>query len=82
MTRPTVSIFDVTTQEETVREMNDAEFAQYEIDKIRFEEKQAEQEEKQAVLDAQAAAKAVAKAEILAALNLSQETLDILKALD
>ena len=32
MTRPMVSIFDVTTQELVVREMNDAEFAQHLID--------------------------------------------------
>lgn len=32
MTRPNVHIFDVTTQEEIIREMNDAEYAQYLID--------------------------------------------------
>jgi hypothetical protein len=35
-----VSILDVTTQELVVREMNDAEFAQYEIDKANWEAEQ------------------------------------------
>lgn len=42
MSRPMVSILDVTTQELTVREMNESEFAQYEIDKAAWEAKQAE----------------------------------------
>jgi hypothetical protein len=33
MTRPLIGIFDVLTQEQVVREMNDEEFAQYELDK-------------------------------------------------
>lgn len=37
MTRPIVNEFNVQTQELTVREMNDAEFAQYEIDKAESE---------------------------------------------
>lgn len=82
MFRPIIGFADAITGESYIREMNDEEYAQYEIDKIRFEEEQATQAEKQAVLDAQAAAKAVAKAELLATLNLSQETLDILKSLD
>ena len=32
MTRPMVSILDVVTQELTIREMNDEEYAQYLID--------------------------------------------------
>jgi hypothetical protein len=32
MTRPIISILDVVTQELTVREMNDAEYAQHLID--------------------------------------------------
>lgn len=32
MTRPIVSILDVVTQELTIREMNDEEYAQYLID--------------------------------------------------
>lgn len=32
MTKPTVKFFDAETNEEIVREMNDAEFAQHEID--------------------------------------------------
>lgn len=32
MSRPTVKFFDVATNEELIREMNDEEFAQHEID--------------------------------------------------
>jgi hypothetical protein len=78
MIRPSISIFDVTTQEETFREMNDAEYAQHQADEIMFEE----QAVKQAELDAISTAKAVAKAELLATLNLSQETLDLLNGLN
>lgn len=73
--RPMVKIIDINAQEEIVREMNDAEYEQHLIDKSQEETQQAEAE-------ALTAAKAVAKAELLATLNLSQETLDILKALD
>jgi hypothetical protein len=41
MTRPIVGFFDALTQEETFREMNDAEYSQYEIDKADWEAKQA-----------------------------------------
>lgn len=43
MSRPIVLIFDVTTQEEVIREMNDAEFNQHEIDKAAEEARQAEE---------------------------------------
>lgn len=39
MTRPIVNEFNVQTQELIVREMNDAEFAQYEIDKAETDAK-------------------------------------------
>lgn len=32
MTKPLITIFDVTTQEQITREMNDEEYAQYLID--------------------------------------------------
>ena len=41
MTRPTVSILNVETQELTVREMNDAEYEQMLVDKAAWEAKQA-----------------------------------------
>ena len=44
MTKPLTFIFDCTTQEEILREMNDEEYAQYQNDKILFEAKQAVEE--------------------------------------
>jgi len=41
MTRPMVYLFDCNTSEEVIREMNDAEFAQYEIDKASVAAEQA-----------------------------------------
>ena len=41
MTKPMISILDVETQELTVREMNDSEHAQYEIDKAAYEARKA-----------------------------------------
>jgi len=40
MSRPTISIYDATTQEEVIREMNDSEFAQYQIDIAAWEAEQ------------------------------------------
>jgi hypothetical protein len=37
MTRPLVAILDCTTNETVVREMNDAEFAQHEIERVAAE---------------------------------------------
>lgn len=71
MTRPNVHITNVETQEEIIREMNDAEYEQYLIDKENFETAQAQAE-------TAAAAKAAAKAEALAALGLSQEVINLL----
>lgn len=67
MTRPMVYEINVQTQEETTREMNDAEFALFESNKIKAEE-----------AGAALAAKAAAKAEALAALGLSQEAINLL----
>ena len=67
--------FNVETQEELAREMNDAEYSQHLIDVE-------EGNTRRAQVEAQAATKAAAKAELLAALNLSQETLDILNGLN
>lgn len=75
MSRLTITEFNVETQEETVREMNDAEYAQHLVDIEKGNTKRAEE-------DALAAAKAAAKAELLATLNLSQETLDLLNGLN
>jgi hypothetical protein len=44
MTRPTIGILDVTTQELIVREMNDEEFEQYKIDKAAHEASQVKTE--------------------------------------
>ncbi len=55
MSRPMVRIHDLATNEVIDREMNDAEFAEYEANKIKRLEAQAEAEakaaEKQALLD-------------------------------
>lgn len=74
MTRPIIGFFDVISQEETFREMNDAEFAQYEINQSAWESEMTAQAE----LDLAAAAKKAAKAEALSALGLSQEIINLL----
>jgi hypothetical protein len=75
MTRPMIVEFNVETQEELAREMNDAEYSQHLIDVE-------EGNTRRAQVEAQAAEKAAAKAELLATLNLSQETLDLLNGLN
>jgi hypothetical protein len=74
MTRPIISEFNITTQEETLREMNDAEYAQHLIDVASFEERLAKEAEE----NAKAKAKAEAKKQALAALGLSQEVVNLL----
>lgn len=71
MIRPNVYIFNVETQEEIIREMNDTEYEQHLIDKAQGEAEKAE-------LDAQSAAKKAAKTQALAALGLSQEVVNLL----
>lgn len=43
MSKPMVKFYDVITKEEIIREMNDEEFAQYEIDKAAWEAKALEE---------------------------------------
>lgn len=70
MKRPIIRIHNTQTDEVIDREMDDIEFAQYQIDKAEAEARQAEAE-------AKAAAKAAAQAK-LAALGLSIEDLQAL----
>lgn len=74
MTRPTISIFDVNTQEQIIREMNDEEYAAH---LLALRDIEIMQQEKAAALAA-AEAKKAAKAEALAALGLSQEVVNLL----
>jgi hypothetical protein len=62
MTRPIVKIHNTQTNEVIEREMNDAEFAQYEIDQAKF-----------AADKAQAEAKAQAKVELLERLGITED---------
>lgn len=43
MTKPNIAIFDVETQTQTIREMNDEEYAQHLIDVAAWEAEQASQ---------------------------------------
>ncbi len=66
MTKPMVRIY--TSQDEYIdREMNDAEFAQYEID-----------QETQAIVKAEAEAKATARQALLSKLGITQEEAQLL----
>ena len=67
MSRPIIRIHNVTTNEVIDREMNDAEFAQYEADKAA-----------QAIAKAEAEAKATAKAALLAQLGITAEQAKLL----
>jgi len=67
MTKPLILIIDAQTGEEVTREMNAAEFAQYEID-------QAANATRQAEAEAKAQAKAAAEGK-LAALGLTTDDL-------
>jgi hypothetical protein len=66
-TRPTVRIHDISTNEVIDREMNDTEFAQYEADQAA-----------QAILQAEAEAKATAKAALLERLGITAEEAQLL----
>jgi len=61
-TRPIIRIHNVETDEVIDREMNDAEFAQYEADKAA-----------QAIAQAEAETKSTAKADLLAKLGITAE---------
>lgn len=67
MTRPMVRIHDLATNEIIDREMNDAEFAQYQADQAA-----------QATAQAEAEAKATAKAALLAQLGITEEQAKLL----
>jgi hypothetical protein len=62
MTRPIVKIHNTQTDEVIEREMNDAEFAQYEIDQSKF-----------AADKLQVEAQAAAKAELLDRLGITED---------
>jgi hypothetical protein len=67
MTRPTVRIHDLSTDEVIDREMNDDEFAAYEAEQAA-----------QAIAQAEAEAKATAKAALLAQLGITEEQAKLL----
>jgi len=67
MTRPMIRIHDLSTDEVIDREMNDAEFAQYEADQAA-----------QAALAAELAAKAEQKAALLERLGITEEEAQLL----
>jgi hypothetical protein len=62
MTKPTVRIHDISTNEVVDREMTDAEFAQWQIE-----------QSAQATAQAETAAKATAKAELLDRLGITAD---------
>ena len=66
-TRPTVRIHDLELNEVIDREMNDAEFAQYEADQV-----------VQVTAQAEAEARATAKAALLAQLGITEEQAKLL----
>jgi hypothetical protein len=67
MTRPTVSIHNIETDEIIVREYNDAEFAAYEANQTA-----------QVTAQAEAEAKAQAKAALLSKLGISEDEAKLL----
>ena len=67
MNRPNITIHNVETNEIIEREMTDAEFSQYEIDQKAAQIRQAEAE-----------AKAAAKAALLAQLGITEEQAKLL----
>ena len=67
MTKPIIRIHNIETNEVIDREMNDAEFAQYEVDEAEALVRQAEAE-----------AKATAKAALLAQLGITAEQAKLL----
>ena len=69
MTKPTIRIHNSETDEIIDREMNDEEFAQYQIDQTQFAAEKAEAE-----------AKAQAKAELLERLGITADEAKLLLA--
>ena len=74
MTRPMVHEVNMEKNIDVIREMNDAEYAQYLIDKEEIEKINAVRVEE----DAKVAVKQAAKVQALAALGLSQEVVNLL----
>jgi len=66
MTKPIIRIHDLATNEIIDREMNDEEFAKYEIDLAQIEAAKA-------IADAEAEAKAAQKAALLERLGISED---------
>lgn len=77
MNRPNIKFFNVETQEEIIREMNDEEYAQHLIDKEAAEFRAAEAAAKQAEIDA---AKAAVH-EKLSELGITPELIEVIKKL-
>jgi hypothetical protein len=73
-TRPTVIIHDVSTGNVETREMNDAEYAQHQIDQAAAQEAATAQ----AAAETAAQAKKDAAAAVLAKLGITQDVLDLL----
>ena len=67
MTRPIIKIYNLSTDTVVDREMNDVEFAQYEIDQA-----------DKAAAEAEALAKAEAKAALLERLGITEEEAQLL----
>jgi transposase len=77
MSRPTVYIFSVETQEEIIREMNDEEYAQHLVDKAAWEAQEAEHLAEQTQIDAAKAA----VYEKLSELGITPELIEVIKKL-
>jgi hypothetical protein len=75
--KPTILIYDVETQEEIIREMNDEEYAQSLIDKEAAESRATEAAAKQAEIDA---AKAAVH-EKLSEMGITPELIEVIKKL-
>jgi len=75
--KPLISIFNVETQEEIIREMNDEEYAQHLVDKSAWEAQEAERLAEQSQIDA---AKAAVH-EKLAELGITTELIEVIKKL-
>jgi hypothetical protein len=69
-----ITIIDASTQQEETREMNDAEYAQWQADQATMQSNAAAQAE----ADAAAQAKKDAAAAVLAKLGITQDVLDLL----
>lgn len=76
MTRPIIRIHNTETNEVIDREMNDAEFAQHEIDQAKYKADKAEAEAKVA----EAEARATQKAALLEKLGITEDEARLLLA--